>query len=258
MLARTALAFLSVFAIAFLPADPASAQRDRDRDRDRDQWELLGTQTVGFGVDRDVVRVGRREGRFERLRIEVHENDINLYDLKVVFGNGEVQDIPVRERIRAGGRTRPLDLRGGDRVIDRIELIYQTRPGFGGRAVVQVYGQRGDDRRADRDDEWVELGCQRVGFIADRDVIRVGREEGRFSAIQLRVADNAIHVYDLKVIYANGAPDDIRVRSELRPGERTRPLDLRGERRAIRQIEMVYGSRPNFRGQARVCVYGRR
>jgi hypothetical protein len=36
----------------------------------------------------------------------------------------------------------------------------------------------------------------------------------------------------------------------------TRPLDLRGERRAIRQIDMVYRSQPNFRGQATVCVEG--
>ena len=61
---------------------------------------------------------------------------------------------------------------------------------------------------------------------------------------------------DLKVVYANGQPDDISVREEIRAGGQTRPLDLRGERRAIRQIDMVYRSQPNFRGQATVCVEG--
>jgi hypothetical protein len=44
------------------------------------------------------------------------------------------------------------------------------------------------------------------------------------------------------------------VRSEIRAGGQTRPLDLRGERRAIKQIEMKYRSQPNFKGQATVCV----
>jgi hypothetical protein len=59
---------------------------------------------------------------------------------------------------------------------------------------------------------------------------------------------------DLKVIYANGEPDDIPVRSEIRAGGQTRALDLRGECRAIKEIEMKYHSQANFKGQATVCV----
>ena len=33
--------------------------------------------------------------------------------------------------------------------------------------------------------DWVELGCQKVSFRSERDVIRVGRREGRFTAIRL-------------------------------------------------------------------------
>ena len=103
---------------------------------------------------------------------------------------------------------------------------------------------------------WEQLGCQKVGFSVDKDTIRVGRGEGRFKAIRLRVAGNKVHMMDLKVVYANGQPDDIPVREEIRAGGQTRPLDLKGERRAIRQIDMVYRSQPNFRGQATVCVEG--
>ena len=101
---------------------------------------------------------------------------------------------------------------------------------------------------------WERLGCQKVGFITDKDVIRVGRGEGRFKSIRLQVSGNKVYMDDLKVIYANGEPDDIPVRSEIRAGGQTRPLDLRGERRAIKQIEMKYRSQPNFKGEATVCV----
>ncbi|HZT49176.1 MAG TPA: hypothetical protein VFA64_14470 [Hyphomicrobiaceae bacterium] len=103
---------------------------------------------------------------------------------------------------------------------------------------------------------WEQLGCQKVGFKTDRDVIKVGRAEGRFKSIRLKVTGNRVHMMDLKVVYANGQPDDIPVREEIRAGGQTRPLDLKGERRAIRRVEMVCRSEPNFRGQATVCVEG--
>jgi hypothetical protein len=103
---------------------------------------------------------------------------------------------------------------------------------------------------------WEQLGCRDVGFLVDHDTITVGRQEGRFKAIRLAVSGNKVHIMDLKVVYANGQPDDIPVRSEIRAGGETRALDLKGERRAIRQVDMVYRSQPNFKGQAKVCVFG--
>ena len=103
---------------------------------------------------------------------------------------------------------------------------------------------------------WEQLGCQKVGFLVDKDKIKVGRSEGKFKSIRLLVSGNKVHMMDLKVIYANGRPDDIQVREEIRAGGQTKPLDLKGERRAIKEIEMVYRSQPNFKGEATVCVEG--
>ncbi len=103
--------------------------------------------------------------------------------------------------------------------------------------------------------QWVDLGCKDVSFFGtDRDSIRVGRRDGRFKAIRLAARGNDVEMLDLKVIYANGEPDDIRVRSLIRQGTRTRPLDLRGRERSIDRIEMVYRKRLNFRGTATVCA----
>jgi hypothetical protein len=184
----------------------------------------------------------------------------------VIYANGEPDDIPVRSEIRAGGETRPLDLRGFERAIRRIEMVYRSAPNFKGQATICVDGLaamaapgplpprvEGPGRPGGN---WVRLGCRDVGFAVDRDVIRVGRAEGRFKAIRLRVSGNRVHMMDLRVIYANGEPDDIPVRAEIRAGGETRPLDLRGRERAIREIQMVYRSQPNFRGRATICVDG--
>jgi Protein of unknown function (DUF2541) len=110
-------------------------------------------------------------------------------------------------------------------------------------------------QRGDRDGKWVDLGCRDVDlFGADRDTLRVGKREGKFKAIRLEAKGNDVEMLDLKVIYANGDPDDIQVRSMIRQGTRTGRLDLRGRERAIKQIDMVYRKPLNFRGKAKVCV----
>jgi hypothetical protein len=118
----------------------------------------------------------------------------------------------------------------------------------GGLVVGDAHAQR-------KERDWVELGCREVDlFGADRDTIRVGGREGRFKAIRLAAKGNDVEMLDLKVVYANGEPDHIQVRSMIRQGTRTRPLDLRGRDRAIRQVDMIYRKPLNFRGKARVCV----
>jgi hypothetical protein len=115
--------------------------------------------------------------------------------------------------------------------------------------------RRGGEGRGGED--WVELGCKEVSFRVDRDVLPVGRQEGRFYAIRLYARGGAVEMLNLRVIYANGDPDSIPVRHILDRGERTRPLDLRGRARSIRMIEMVYRALPNRRDREPiVCVEG--
>jgi hypothetical protein len=101
------------------------------------------------------------------------------------------------------------------------------------------------------------LGCQKVGFVKDTDVISVGKDDGKFKAIQLRVSGNEIDMQDLKVIYGNGEVDDLQVRSQIKAGGETRWIDLKGNKRFIKEVRMVYKSKPSFKGQATVCAYGR-
>jgi hypothetical protein len=136
-------------------------------------------------------------------------------------------------------------------------LALMLSAGLASSAIAQ--GRRDSGRDNDRDGKWERLGCEDVGRRADFDVVKVGRREGRFSAIRLHAQGNSVSILDLKVVYANGQPDDIQVRSEIREGDRTRPLDLRGRDRAIDSIQIV--SKRDFRGpgrgKARVCVFGR-
>lgn len=143
MLRRTLLSGLGLVAAATalsaLPIDDASAQR-RGPDRPG-TWELLGTHQVNFGIDRDVIRVGRRDGKFRAIKLRALDNDVEILDLKVIYADGAPDDIRVRQKLRKNSETRALDLRGRTRFIREIQLVYKSRPSFRGRASVQVYGQ---------------------------------------------------------------------------------------------------------------------
>jgi hypothetical protein len=247
---------------------PANAQRS--------DWILLGQQTVGFAVDRDVINVGQpedwfRNRSFRMLHFVAERNDVHLISIRLVYLNGFAENLRVDRLIRQGTQL-PVDLRGERSFLRQIEMIYRAQPNFRGQAVVRVFGEParfggppGPGGPAGPGGRWVELGCQQVNLIgADRDSIRVGRREGRFKAIRLHARGADVEVLDLKVFYAGGQPDDIRVQHFLRAGERTRPLDLRGWERAIERVDLVYRTRLNpadiiARGGIRtatVCVEG--
>jgi hypothetical protein len=73
---KRALALVAAMALAAGVAQSASA-----RDRGHDNWEQLGCQSVGFLVDHDSVKVGRKEGRFKAIRLEVSGNTVYMNDL---------------------------------------------------------------------------------------------------------------------------------------------------------------------------------
>lgn len=104
-------------------------------------WELLGSQKVGFIVDKDVIQVGRQDGDFSKIKFVVKDNEVEFLDVDVVYGNGQKDDIKVRNKIRAGGETRAIDLQGGERFIKRVELRYRSKPSFKGQATVELWGK---------------------------------------------------------------------------------------------------------------------
>jgi hypothetical protein len=264
-----------------LVTDAIAQRRDRDRDRDDDndgrrsrgEWVLLGEQSVGFRVDRDVINIAQseewyRERAFRRLHLIAERNDIYLLEVRLVYINGYSEEFRVDRLIREG-QDQSIDLRDEKRFLRRLELTYRSRPNFEGRAVMKVYGE--PSRRfgpgpgplppigtgPEGGGDWIELGCKQVSlFGTDRDSVRVGRQEGRFKAIRLHVRGADVEMRDLRVIYANGDPDEIQIRNFLRQGQRTRPLELRGWQRSIDRVDMVYRTIPNFKGLATVCVEG--
>ncbi|MEI8181012.1 hypothetical protein [Aestuariivirga sp.] len=102
-------------------------------------WSLLGCKDIKFLSDRDTLKVSR-EGRFGALRVKVRKTPVEMYSLRVTYLSGAKQEVPVRETIPPGGVSRPIELLGRERGIERIEVIYRAMISNKGLAEVCIDG----------------------------------------------------------------------------------------------------------------------
>jgi hypothetical protein len=105
-------------------------------------WKFIGDKMVGFGVDHDVIVTGNTNDDFRKLKLKITSGPLKVYDMKVHFDNGSVQDVSLRTHIRQGGESRVIDLDGGLRHISKIEFWYETKGILKGRARVAVWGSK--------------------------------------------------------------------------------------------------------------------
>jgi hypothetical protein len=122
---------LLAFAL-LLAALPASAEK----------WVFLGQRHVTDKIDRDSIEVTASEGTFDTIRIGVKRSAIRFVKVTVVYGAGTSDDLDLRDVIPAGGHSRALDLRGANRVIKRIDFVYEAKSLGRRGAIVEISGRR--------------------------------------------------------------------------------------------------------------------
>jgi len=104
---------------------------------------------------------------------------------------------------------------------------------------------------------WEFLGQREVDFRNDHDQIEVGRSEGRFKQLQIRVKDAPIEVSNMVVTFANDQTFSPKIRQRFSEGSGTRIIDLPGERRTIKRIDFNYRSISRREGKGTVEVLAR-
>lgn len=102
-------------------------------------WELLGSRKVNYGLDRDEIKVTIREGVFSRMKLKVLKGGVNMHKVVVHFGNGESQEIALRNNFRRGSESRVIDLNGGNRVIQKVVFWYDSKNISRRRAQIQLW-----------------------------------------------------------------------------------------------------------------------
>ena len=266
------------------------SQRDRDggdrwvRGKVGPQWELMTKQVVNFRDDRDHINVGnagRHNGRFTRVMIRAEGAPVEIRRMVINFDNGEKFDaINQRTRLDENSGGFVIDLPGHRRDIDSIDLNYFSvnNTQRDGRGTLLVYGtgagSAGDrdraaaSRQGDRWETgrvgggWELLAKQTVNFRDDRDKISVGdagRHNGRFKQLQIRTEGGApVEIRRMVVRFENNETMEA-VSKRIRLDENSGGLiiDLPGNRRDIKDIDVDYFSASQREGRGTLLVYAR-
>lgn len=244
-----------------------------------EKWVLLGKKEINTGNSSEAVDVSKAKGAFKAVRLVNKRGAVEVQNISFKYVDGAVSNEAKPFKMSAGERTRSFEL-GGDKFLDAVTLSLQNGAGKPAKGMVEVYGLQtaaaakmmrpasgaiaatptpaapgGAAPGSVTEGGDVLFGYQRVGFGIDRDAIQVGGEIGKFQRIRLRVLENDIHLNELKVVYLSGEPDVLAVNAQIKANTRTKWLQVKSDR-FIREIQMSYRSRPNFKGLARIEVYG--
>ncbi|HUS63511.1 MAG TPA: hypothetical protein VMZ28_03170, partial [Kofleriaceae bacterium] len=227
-------------------------------------WEILGEREVDGARDRDVIEVGAKAGVWSHVIVVVEDSDIVMHNFVIRFMNGTSIKPNVKHAFREGSRTRQIYVGSKGRKIKDIQFNYSDLPG-GGKAKIVVYGRVGTKSQPkstvlkagewDRGG-WQLLGTRVVAGKKDHDVIPVKKADGPFTKLMVVVEDSDLEVYDLAVTLGNKDVFTPEVGHYFREDQRTRQIDLPGEARNVKKIELNYGNLPGG-GKAKVEVWGR-
>lgn len=145
-----------------------------------------------------------------------------------------------------------MNLQKAIRVVSALFLIFS----FSVVSNAQRDRDRGRDSDRDRGGRWEYLGQAHVDGRADHDTIRVNAR-GSFREILFEIQGGAIEFNRVVVHFENGEDHRVDVRDRIRSGGRTRSIDLPGNRRNIRSVELWY-EKGNWRSRPTLKLYGRR
>jgi hypothetical protein len=101
----------------------------------------------------------------------------------------------------------------------------------------------------------VLFGAQDVGFLVDRDIIPVGPEIGKFDRVRVRVLRNDIFISDLTAVFENGETETLLTDMLINSNRKTEWIRLKHSG-FIKEIRVVYRSKPGGKGEARVEIFG--
>ena len=105
--------------------------------------------------------------------------------------------------------------------------------------------------------DWIHLGDKHVDGNSDHDKISIGRDDGRFRQLQIRVADAPVNFQRVVVHFGNGADEELQFRERINPGTETRAMDLRGRSRIVKSVEFWYEKANWGSTRPTVSLYGR-
>lgn len=105
-----------------------------------DDWVMIGKRKVSDQVETDTIHLNGTR-KFKKVKLCVYNNPVRFKDVDIYFANGGHQDVSLKSRINPHDCTRVIDLKGGDRDLDRIVMRYEETSRKHAKASVRVFAK---------------------------------------------------------------------------------------------------------------------
>lgn len=104
---------------------------------------------------------------------------------------------------------------------------------------------------------WEKLGTKMVNMQADHDEIIVTLRDGVFTKVRLKVMKAPIHLLNINIVFGNGSNKNVVFNKKFGAGSMTRIIDLPGNKRIIKKVNINYKSVPAGKGRAVITLWGK-
>jgi hypothetical protein len=105
--------------------------------------------------------------------------------------------------------------------------------------------------------DWEKLGSKIVNMHADHDEIIVTAHDGLFTKLKFKVLKAPLFLHNINVIFGNGSSENIVFNKKFTPGTESRVIDLPGNKRIIKKINLNYKTPKNPKGKSMIVLFGK-
>ena len=218
------------------------------------QKVLLGSTYLMNRNDQDFIQISPNVGcGMTALQIGVQGDSATIYDLKVVFGNGQFQDISVRSQFANGSYSAWKDLNGTTRCISGIYIYGKSNQRTPQQTKVNFYGLKQVVAPAPHAKL---LGSTYLMNTRDADLITLPQAVCGLTKFKIVIKNDAARIETLKVQFGNGQVEDFHVRRYFPINSSSAWMDLIGNTRCIKKIYIVGKSSSMRPQQTKVEFWG--
>lgn len=104
--------------------------------------------------------------------------------------------------------------------------------------------------------KWVLLAQRKINYGLNSDIIEFGAREGRYTSLQLKVANGSLTMHSIQIEYRDGTRNKIELAHHFKPGNDTRLIYLKEHYRIIKSITIWYDTDSYSRNNATLLIFG--
>ncbi len=102
---------------------------------------FLGERIVTNKIEKDIFNVTGNDW-YRKIQFETRHAGVEIFDVRVHYEGGGMQEVEVKSFIEPGGWSREIDLNGGERRIEKVVFTYKASPKGRRKATLRLYGIR--------------------------------------------------------------------------------------------------------------------